>query len=92
MRQVNHLFRKALFGKDEDGITDNTSLRHAGLCQSRGRRGAFRIAQRALRDTDDAHDVVQVAMLRLAQSYGSCPVAEWFCAAPADTRDSLRPD
>ena len=55
-------------------------------------RRAFRIAQVALRDTDDAHDVVQVAMLRLAQSYGSRPVAEWFCAAPADTRDSLRPD
>jgi RNA polymerase sigma-70 factor, ECF subfamily len=40
-------------------------------------RRAFRIAQIALRDTDDAHDVVQVAMLRLAQSYGSRPVAEW---------------
>ncbi|MBP9129707.1 MAG: RNA polymerase sigma factor [Steroidobacteraceae bacterium] len=40
-------------------------------------RRAFRIAQCALRDTDDAHDVVQVAMLRLAQSYGSRPVAEW---------------
>ena len=40
-------------------------------------RSAFRIAQCALRDTDDAHDVVQVAMLRLAQSYASRPVAEW---------------
>ena len=40
-------------------------------------RRAFRIAQCALRDTDDAHDVVQVAMLRLAQSYGSRPVEEW---------------
>ncbi len=40
-------------------------------------RRAFRIAQFALRDTDDAHDVVQVAMLRLAQSYGSRPAAEW---------------
>ena len=40
-------------------------------------RRAFRIAQCALRDTDDAHDVVQVAMLRLAQSYGSRPCAEW---------------
>jgi RNA polymerase sigma-70 factor (ECF subfamily) len=40
-------------------------------------RRAFRIAQFALRDTDDAHDAVQVAMLRLAQSYGSRPAAEW---------------
>lgn len=40
-------------------------------------RRAFRIAQCALRDTDDAHDVVQVAMLRLAQSYGSRPVEQW---------------
>jgi RNA polymerase sigma-70 factor (ECF subfamily) len=40
-------------------------------------RRAFRIAQCALRDTDDAHDVVQVAMLRLAQSYATRPVAEW---------------
>jgi RNA polymerase sigma-70 factor, ECF subfamily len=40
-------------------------------------RRAFRIAQCALRDSDDAHDVVQVAMLRLAQSYASRPVEEW---------------
>jgi RNA polymerase sigma-70 factor (ECF subfamily) len=40
-------------------------------------RSAFRIAQCALRDTDDAHDVVQVAMLRLAQSYAARPVEEW---------------
>ena len=32
VRQVNHLFRKALFGKEEVGITVNASLRHAGLC------------------------------------------------------------
>jgi RNA polymerase sigma-70 factor, ECF subfamily len=40
-------------------------------------RRAFRIAQLALRDTDDAHDVVQVAMLQLAQKYSSRPVPEW---------------
>ncbi len=40
-------------------------------------RRAFRIAQLALRDTDDAHDVVQGAMLRLAQSYAARPPVEW---------------
>jgi RNA polymerase sigma-70 factor, ECF subfamily len=40
-------------------------------------RRAFRIAQLALRDADDAHDVVQGAMLRLAQSYATRPAGEW---------------
>jgi len=40
-------------------------------------RRAFRVAQLALRDTDDAHDVVQVAMLQLAQKYASRPAVEW---------------
>jgi RNA polymerase sigma-70 factor (ECF subfamily) len=40
-------------------------------------RRAFRIAQMALRDRDDALDVVQGAMIRLARSYGSRPSEEW---------------
>ncbi len=40
-------------------------------------RRAFRMAQVALRDPDDALDVVQDAMLKLARSYGSRPSAEW---------------
>jgi RNA polymerase sigma-70 factor (ECF subfamily) len=40
-------------------------------------RRAFRIAQMALRDRDDALDVVQGAMLRLARSYGRRPAEEW---------------
>jgi RNA polymerase sigma-70 factor (ECF subfamily) len=40
-------------------------------------RRAFRIAQAALRDPDDAHDVVQTAMLKLAQHYAQRPSAEW---------------
>jgi RNA polymerase sigma-70 factor (ECF subfamily) len=40
-------------------------------------RRAFRIAQLALRDPDDAHDAVQVAMLRLAEKYASRPSEEW---------------
>ena len=38
---------------------------------------AFRIAQMAVRDADDALDIVQGAMLRLAQSYGRRPSEEW---------------
>jgi RNA polymerase sigma-70 factor, ECF subfamily len=40
-------------------------------------RRAFRIAQMALRDRDDALDVVQDAMLHLARSYASRPGVEW---------------
>jgi RNA polymerase sigma-70 factor, ECF subfamily len=40
-------------------------------------RRAYRIAQVALRDPDDALDVVQDAMLKLTRSYASRPSAEW---------------
>jgi RNA polymerase sigma-70 factor (ECF subfamily) len=40
-------------------------------------RRAFRMAQVALRDADDALDVVQDAMLKLTRSYASKPGAEW---------------
>jgi RNA polymerase sigma-70 factor (ECF subfamily) len=40
-------------------------------------RRAYRIAQMALRNPDDALDVVQGAMLRLARSYGQRPSPEW---------------
>ena len=40
-------------------------------------RRAFRMAQVALRDPDDALDVVQDAMLKLARNYGMKPSAEW---------------
>jgi RNA polymerase sigma-70 factor (ECF subfamily) len=40
-------------------------------------RRAFRIAQMAVRDRDDALDIVQGAMLRLARSYGQRPSEEW---------------
>ena len=36
-------------------------------------RRAFRIAQMAVRDRDDAFDIVQGAMMRLASSYGRRP-------------------
>jgi RNA polymerase sigma-70 factor (ECF subfamily) len=40
-------------------------------------RRAFRMAQVALRDPDDAMDAVQDAMLKLARNYGTRPSAEW---------------
>ncbi len=40
-------------------------------------RRAFRMANVALRDVDDALDVVQDAMLKLARNYGAKPSAEW---------------
>ena len=40
-------------------------------------RRAFRMAQVALRDADDALDVVQDAMLKLARKYSAKPAAEW---------------
>jgi len=40
-------------------------------------RRAYRVAQMAVRDPDDALDIVQGAMLRLAQSYGQRPSEEW---------------
>ncbi len=40
-------------------------------------RRAFRMAQVALRDPDDALDVVQDAMLKLTRNYASKPSSEW---------------
>jgi len=40
-------------------------------------RRAFRMAQVALRDPDDALDAVQDAMLKLARNYASRPSTEW---------------
>ena len=40
-------------------------------------RKAFRIAQIALRDADDALDAVQDAMLQLVRRYAARPAAEW---------------
>ncbi|MBS0376725.1 MAG: RNA polymerase sigma factor [Proteobacteria bacterium] len=64
---------------------DRTGAREAGLDSARElerflkdvERRAFRMAEIALRNADDALDVVQEAMIQLAQSYGSRPAAEW---------------
>jgi RNA polymerase sigma-70 factor, ECF subfamily len=67
----------------EPGNTEETRLEEQSNARSLNRflagveRRAFRIAQLTLRDPDDAMDVVQGAMLRLAQSYAGRPAAEW---------------
>jgi RNA polymerase sigma-70 factor (ECF subfamily) len=40
-------------------------------------RRAYRIAQMSVRDREDALDIVQGAMLRLATGYGRRPASEW---------------
>jgi RNA polymerase sigma-70 factor (ECF subfamily) len=61
-------------GREEVGLDGAETLDRflAGV-----ERPAFRIAQMALRDRDEALDAVQDAMLHLAQSYGARPGEEW---------------
>ena len=66
------------FGRETDGET-------SGLEQSKAlerflagvERRAFRIARIAVRNDDDALDIVQDAMIHLARSYGARPTEEW---------------
>jgi len=59
----------------EDAVLDQTRELDKFLAEVERR--AFRIAQVSLRDADDALDVVQDAMLKLARHYGAKPSAEW---------------
>ncbi len=59
----------------EDAVLEYT--RELEIFLSEIERRAFRMAQVALRDPDDALDVVQEAMLKLARNYASRPGAEW---------------
>jgi len=59
----------------EDAVLDQTRELDKFLAEVERR--AFRIAQVSLRDADDALDVVQDAMLKLARNYGAKPSAEW---------------
>lgn len=74
------------FGVISRLVEADTKVRDAAdLAQSRAldrflssvERRAFRIAQLAVRDRDDAMDIVQGAMLRLARNYGLRPSQEW---------------
>jgi RNA polymerase sigma-70 factor (ECF subfamily) len=62
---------------DGEDRLDAAHLRELDRFLAGVERRAFRVAQLAVRDADDAHDIVQGAMLRLAQSYASRPVDEW---------------
>jgi len=59
----------------EDAVLDHTKELEKFLAEVERR--AFRIAQVSLRDEDDALDVVQDAMLKLARNYSAKPSAEW---------------
>ncbi len=59
----------------EDAALDHTKELDKFLAEVERR--AFRIAQVSLRDADDALDVVQDAMLKLARNYSAKPSAEW---------------
>jgi RNA polymerase sigma-70 factor, ECF subfamily len=67
------------------GETSSTATEEKALQNSRQldqflseiERRAFRMAQVALRDPDDALDAVQDAMLKLCKSYGTRPSEEW---------------
>ena len=58
-REENHLEQRAAMERFLAGVE----------------RRAFRIARFAVRDTDDALDIVQDAMLRLGRHYGQAPEA-----------------
>jgi RNA polymerase sigma-70 factor (ECF subfamily) len=67
---------------DTAGATEETRLdaahaRELDRFLASVERRAFRIAQLALRNVDDAHDAVQHAMLRLAEHYSARPSEEW---------------
>jgi RNA polymerase sigma-70 factor (ECF subfamily) len=63
--------------QEEDIRLDPTRARALDRFLASVERRAFRIAQLSLRDADDALDVVQGAMLRLAQSYADRSSEEW---------------
>jgi RNA polymerase sigma-70 factor (ECF subfamily) len=62
-------------GPDEETTLESATTLDRFLASVERR--AFRIAQMAVRDRDEALDIVQGAMLRLARSYARRPSEEW---------------
>ena len=58
-----------------DRLLDNS--RALNLFLGEVERRAFRMADIQLRDADDALDVVQEAMIKLARKYAARPASEW---------------
>ena len=70
----------ARLGDGEPATAEENSLESATTLDrflASVERRAFRIAQMAVRDRDDALDIVQGAMLRLARNYARRPSEEW---------------
>ena len=65
--------------RPDAGVKESALLQTRELDQflAQIERRAFRMAQVALRNADDALDVVQDAMLKLARHYAGRPSAEW---------------
>ena len=59
----------------EDAALDQTRALERFLADIESR--AFKFAQVAVRDVDDALDIVQDAMLQLARRYATRPAGEW---------------
>ncbi len=59
----------------EDEVLDHTQALHKFLADVEKR--AFQIARTAVRDGDEALDIVQDAMIKLARNYANKPSEEW---------------
>jgi len=73
-----HRITHAIF--DAEGIAEEKSLddsRSLDRFLSSVEKRAFQIARLAVRDADDALDIVQDAMMQLARRYGQQPVEQW---------------
>jgi RNA polymerase sigma-70 factor (ECF subfamily) len=68
------LAEATVFGVEESSLEQSRELER--FLASVERR-AFRIAELALRDADDALDAVQESMIQLARHYGARPTEEW---------------
>jgi RNA polymerase sigma-70 factor, ECF subfamily len=62
------------FGVEESSLEQSRELERFLVSVERR---AFRIAELALRDADDALDAVQDSMIQLARHYGARPTEEW---------------
>jgi len=67
--------RATMLGEEEDATPMQAKEMEAFL--SNVERSAFRIADLAIRDADEALDIVQDAMIKLVRRYADRPMEEW---------------